>query len=223
MSLLVASARECGPGPITAASSAVGVSGFCRAFAFAIGDDPSVPRLHGRGRRPGLANMDRESPGNESRFPRVWRSRGGTPDLHIRRSNDGYDGSERSKTGVSFRWRSRRCSSASAGGASPLPAHQGIVAAYLSHLASSGQKASSIGRRAAAIAWKHRHHGHEPPTAVSEAVNGSIFTGDVAPPGGFHDRPAMTRCPNYEVFGEPPETRAALAFRASNYEGFGEV
>jgi hypothetical protein len=47
-------------------------------------------------------------------------------------------------------------------GATALPAHQGIVAAYLSRLADSGRKASTIGRRAAAI-------GHEPPTS-SEGV-----------------------------------------------------
>ena len=36
--------------------------------------------------------------------------------------------------------------------ATPLPAHQGIVAAYLSHLADTGRKASTIGRKCAAIA-----------------------------------------------------------------------
>jgi site-specific recombinase XerD len=48
--------------------------------------------------------------------------------------------------------------------ATPLPAHQGIVAAYLSWLAQSGCKASTIGRRAAAIAHRHKLAGHEPPT-----------------------------------------------------------
>jgi site-specific recombinase XerD len=48
--------------------------------------------------------------------------------------------------------------------ASPLPAHVGIVAAYLSWLAQSGRKASTIGRRAAAIAHRHKLAGHEPPT-----------------------------------------------------------
>ena len=38
-------------------------------------------------------------------------------------------------------------------GATALPAHQGIVAAYLSGLADSGRKASTIGRRAAAIGY----------------------------------------------------------------------
>ena len=49
-------------------------------------------------------------------------------------------------------------------GAGPLPAHQGLVAAYLSHLAESGLKASTIGRRAAAIGHRHKLAGHEPPT-----------------------------------------------------------
>ena len=45
-------------------------------------------------------------------------------------------------------------------GACPLPAHQGVVAAYLSSLARLGRTASTIGRRAAAIAWKHKLAGH---------------------------------------------------------------
>ena len=49
-------------------------------------------------------------------------------------------------------------------GATALPAHVGIVAAYLSSLASDGRKASTIGRRAAAIAYHHKLAGHEPPT-----------------------------------------------------------
>ena len=50
-------------------------------------------------------------------------------------------------------------------GATALPAHQGIVAAYLSSLADSGRKASTIGRRAAAIGYHHKMAGHEPPTS----------------------------------------------------------
>jgi site-specific recombinase XerD len=48
-------------------------------------------------------------------------------------------------------------------GATPLPAHVGIVAAYLSWLADSGRKSSTIGRRAAAIGYHHKMAGHEPP------------------------------------------------------------
>ena len=50
-------------------------------------------------------------------------------------------------------------------GATALPAHQGIVAAYLSGLADSGRKASTIGRRAAAIGYHHKMARHEPPTS----------------------------------------------------------
>jgi site-specific recombinase XerD len=49
-------------------------------------------------------------------------------------------------------------------GAAALPAHVGIIAAYLSSLASDGRKASTIGRRAAAIGYHHKLAGHEPPT-----------------------------------------------------------
>jgi site-specific recombinase XerD len=49
--------------------------------------------------------------------------------------------------------------------ATPLPAHPGIVAAYLSALADRGRKSSTIGRRAAAIGQRHKLAGHEPPTS----------------------------------------------------------
>ena len=51
----------------------------------------------------------------------------------------------------------------------------GIVAAYLSSLADSGRKASTIGRRAAAIGYHHKMAGHEPPTnqeAVKTVLRG---------------------------------------------------
>ena len=60
-------------------------------------------------------------------------------------------------------------SGGSARGATPCRAHVGIVAAYLSGLADSGRKASTIGRRAAAIGYHHKMAGHEPSTG-SEAV-----------------------------------------------------
>jgi hypothetical protein len=50
-------------------------------------------------------------------------------------------------------------------GATALPAHQGLVAAYLSHLAGQGRRASTIGRRAAAIGHRHKLAGHKPPTS----------------------------------------------------------
>jgi site-specific recombinase XerD len=51
-------------------------------------------------------------------------------------------------------------------GACPLPAHQGVVAAYLSHLAEAGRRASTICRRAAAIGHRHKMAGYEPPTSA---------------------------------------------------------
>jgi integrase len=58
-------------------------------------------------------------------------------------------------------------------GATSLPAHQGIVAAFLSHLADRGLKASTIGRRAAAIADRHKRAGFDPPTN-SEGVKATM-------------------------------------------------
>lgn len=46
----------------------------------------------------------------------------------------------------------------------PLPASSGTVARFLSSEATRGTKASTIGRRAAAIAHAHKLAGHEPPT-----------------------------------------------------------
>jgi integrase len=58
-------------------------------------------------------------------------------------------------------------------GADPLPAAPGLVAAYLSALAKQGQRPSTVGRKAAAIAWRHKLAGLEPPTN-SEGVKAVI-------------------------------------------------
>jgi Phage integrase, N-terminal SAM-like domain len=55
-------------------------------------------------------------------------------------------------------------------GATALPASPQTVAGYLAHLADSGLKASTIGRRMAAIAYAHRLKEFGTPTA-SEAVH----------------------------------------------------
>jgi site-specific recombinase XerD len=55
-------------------------------------------------------------------------------------------------------------------GAMALPSLPQTVAGYLAHLADSGRKASTIGRRMAAIAYAHRLKGFDTPTA-SEAVH----------------------------------------------------
>jgi site-specific recombinase XerD len=58
-------------------------------------------------------------------------------------------------------------------GASPMPAAPDLVCAYLASLATAGAKASTIGRRAAAIRYAHRLAGHEPPTNV-ESVRATL-------------------------------------------------
>jgi hypothetical protein len=55
-------------------------------------------------------------------------------------------------------------------GATALPTLPQTVAGYLAHLADSGLKASTIGRRMAAIAYAHRLKGFDNPSA-SEAVH----------------------------------------------------
>ncbi len=54
-------------------------------------------------------------------------------------------------------------------GLASLPAEPSTVARFLADQADSGLKASTIGRRAAAIGYMHKLAGHEPPTNV-EAV-----------------------------------------------------
>ncbi|WP_131116632.1 site-specific integrase [Lichenihabitans psoromatis] len=54
-------------------------------------------------------------------------------------------------------------------GADPLPASIATVAGYLASLADGGIKASTINRRAAAIAYHHVQARHEPPTSA-EAI-----------------------------------------------------
>jgi hypothetical protein len=58
-------------------------------------------------------------------------------------------------------------------GATTLPASPQTVAGYLAHLADSGLRASTIGRKLAAIAYAHKLKGHDSPTA-SEAVHAVI-------------------------------------------------
>jgi integrase len=55
-------------------------------------------------------------------------------------------------------------------GLATLPALPGVIATYLSHLADIGRKASTISRRCAAIADRHRQAGIDPPPTVSAGV-----------------------------------------------------
>jgi site-specific recombinase XerD len=55
-------------------------------------------------------------------------------------------------------------------GATALPATPAMVCGYISTLAHSGLKASTLGRRIAAIAHVHSQHGHKPPPTADETV-----------------------------------------------------
>jgi site-specific recombinase XerD len=104
-------------------------------------------------------------------------------------------------------------------GASPLPAHPGLVAAYLSDLAQAGRKASTIGRRAAAIAHRHKLAGLEPPTsaegvkAVLRGIRRTIGTApDRKSPATADVLTAMLRlCPN-TLAGRRDRALLALGF-----------
>ncbi len=102
-------------------------------------------------------------------------------------------------------------------GATPLPAHVGIVATYLSSLAHSGRKSSTIGRRAASIAWHHKRAGHEPPTnaegvkAVLRGIRRTIGSAKQgkAPATADLIRQMLDLCPD-SMIGK--RDRALLAF-----------
>jgi hypothetical protein len=55
-------------------------------------------------------------------------------------------------------------------GATALPATPAMVCGYISTLAHGGLKASTLGRRIAAIAHFHSQHGHKPPPTADETV-----------------------------------------------------
>jgi integrase len=76
------------------------------------------------------------------------------------------------------------CRWAAARGASPLPGPPGLVCGYLAALAEAGRRASTITRRAAAIAHHHRAAGFDSPTtnpAVREVLRGIRHTLGAAP------------------------------------------
>jgi site-specific recombinase XerD len=55
-------------------------------------------------------------------------------------------------------------------GATALPATPAMVCGYISTLAHGGLKASTLGRRIAAIAHVHSQHGHKPSPTADETV-----------------------------------------------------
>src|SRR5690242_542785 len=73
---------------------------------------------------------------------------------------------------------------AAARGASRLPCPPGLLCGYLAALAEAGRRASTITRRAAAIAHYHRAAGLDPPTAspaVREVLRGIRHTHGTVP------------------------------------------
>jgi integrase len=73
---------------------------------------------------------------------------------------------------------------AAARAASPLPCPPGLLCGYLAALADAGRRASTITRRAAAIAHQHRAAGFDSPTtspAVREVLRGIRHTLGTAP------------------------------------------
>jgi integrase len=108
----------------------------------------------------------------------------------------------------------------SARGAAPLPAHQGLVGAYLAHLAGTGRKASTISRRAAAIAYRHKLAAHEPPTnaeGVRAIMRGIRRTIGTAPDQKAAATAAIVR---RMVEACPDDTLAGLRDRALILVGF---
>jgi integrase len=103
--------------------------------------------------------------------------------------------------------------------AQPLPAHPGILAGYLSHLARTGRKASSIGRAVAAIADHHRQAGYEPPTkhegvrAVMKGIRRTLGTAPErkAAATAEHVRGMLACCPD-SLIGLRDRALLALGF-----------
>jgi integrase len=58
--------------------------------------------------------------------------------------------------------------------ACPLPAHPGMLAAWLSSLADAGKRASTISRRLAAVGHRHREAGIDPLPTASQGVRETL-------------------------------------------------
>ena len=104
-------------------------------------------------------------------------------------------------------------------GAVALPALPEIVAAFLTDEAAREIKASTIGRRAAAICHAHRMAGHAPPTvddrvkATMAGIRRTIGTGQTKKAAATADRIMA-------MVGQPEQTLAALRDRALLLLGF---
>ncbi len=101
----------------------------------------------------------------------------------------------------------------------PLPAHPAGVAMYLSFLADRGLSSSSIGQRAAAIAYRHRKAGHDAPTTkpvVQHALRGIRRTIGTAP----KRKAAATADRVRAMLDACPDTMIGLRDRALLARGF---
>ena len=87
--------------------------------------------------------------------------------------------------------------------ATPLPCPPGLLCAYLSSLAKTGLRPSTIGRRASGIGHVHRQHGFEPPTnaeavkAVLRGIRRELGTARQTKTPATHDliTTMMAACP----------------------------
>ena len=103
--------------------------------------------------------------------------------------------------------------------AEPLPATVTTVAAYLASLATGGLKASTINRRCAAIAYRHRMAGHETPTGA-EAVK-AVCRGIRRSIGTRVDQKAPVTAKRLKAMLKPiPDTLAGRRDRALLLVGF---
>jgi integrase len=106
--------------------------------------------------------------------------------------------------------------------ATPLPCLPGLLCAYLSSLAKTGLRPSTIGRRASGIGHVHRQHGFEPPTnaeavkAVLRGIRRELGTARQTKTPATHDliTKMMAACPA-TVIGLRDRALLALGFAAA--------
>jgi integrase len=104
--------------------------------------------------------------------------------------------------------------------ATPLPCPPGLLCAYLSSLAKTGLRPSTIGRRASGISHVHRQHGFEPPTnaeAVKQVLRGirrELGTARQTKTPATHDliTAMMAACPADKLIGIRDRALLALGF-----------
>ena len=102
----------------------------------------------------------------------------------------------------------------------PLPCPPGLLCAYLSSLAKTGLRPSTIGRRASGIGHVHRQHGFEPPTnaeavkAVLRGIRRELGTARQTKTPATHDliTAMMAACPADKLIGIRDRALLALGF-----------